>query len=103
MVTRLVKAKMQSEVLCYLATNVCSSAAIGQVAARIVAFIFNPNIAFYLQGILQACSCVGLMTGPPLGGLLFSVSVTNHFDLIVYKPMPSFKLLGQRKYGKKYF
>ena len=27
--------------LCYLGTKVCSSAAIGQVALRIVAFIFN--------------------------------------------------------------
>ena len=32
---------MQSEVRCYLATNVCSSAAIGQVALMIVAFIFK--------------------------------------------------------------
>ena len=39
MATRLVVAGKQSEVLRYQATKVCSSAAIGQMALRIVAFI----------------------------------------------------------------
>ena len=41
--TRLLIAEVQSLVLCYKDTKACSTTAIGQVALRIVAFIFNVN------------------------------------------------------------
>ena len=47
--TRLVIAEMQSLVLCYKDTKVCSTAAIVQVALRIVAFIFNTSMRFLMD------------------------------------------------------
>ena len=41
MAIRLVVAELQSEVLCYKDNKACSSAAIGQVALIIVAFVFK--------------------------------------------------------------
>ena len=46
MATRLVIAEMQSLVLCYQETKICSSAAICQVALRIVALIFKTLLLF---------------------------------------------------------
>ena len=47
MAIRLVVAGMQSEVLRYKATKVCSSAAIGPAGLRIVAFIFKVHFCIH--------------------------------------------------------
>ena len=43
------------------------------------------NLCFLWQGVLNACGCLGLMIGPPLGGYLFDVRKQQHQSTIYSK------------------